>query len=1176
MQVVKRDGSREPLDRRKLARCVERACEGLADVSPSLIINDAYRQVFDGVKTTDVHRVAVMSAISLAMAEPNYSYAAARLLMHGLYREAFGHSVNLKTFNRDYREAFKANIHLLVDIGRFNPKMVRVFDLDKLAAALEPKRDLLLKHAGVTTLYDRYINHVDGRRLETPQAFFMRVAMGLCVNEDDPTARAAELYELISTLRYSPATPTLLNSGKAVAQMSSCYVMTMEDSIDGIYGTLHKAARLSKYGGGLGIDVTPLRGPNAYIRGTNGKGNGLIAWAKQYNDMVLAVNQGGSRKGAGCLYLEPWHTDFLDFLDLRKSTGDERRRCHDIDTASWIPDELMERVRDNKDWYFFCPSECPNLHETYGEEFSREYANAIRAAEAGELRNWNKMPARDLWKKMLAILKEAGHPWVLFKDAFNHAYMNKRAGVIRSSQLCCVAGDQRASTDRGLVRVRDLAEEGGYMKVASRDGVKDASPMALTIKNSPLVRVDTEEGYSHKVTPDHPLWVPGRGWVEAKDLVPGDRVEIQRTYGLHGDIHEPGLALICGLLAGDGTFGGCDAACVDLWGKNWGMQAEVETLVKRVLADNAHLFEANYKMNLEPHFVQAKEARKARLTSTALGKVLQHFGVTKETKVAVPEFVWRGDRETVGAFLRGLFVTDGTYQAIPKKMTVASYSSNRLEFLQDLQILLMSCGVKSRIRPLHEAGYRDMPDGHGGSVQYYCQATYRLLITSIRSGKNLEEISGAAATRGHAGYLANLANSEGYPERLYAVVSSVTPLDNEDVYCLMVDSEDRAWTCNGLVTKNTEIGEHTVPTTYLPSGEVDKLGELAVCNLASINVGAYVLDGDVDWRRLAEDVPAIMRGLDNVIDENFYPVPEAELSNKRYRFVGLGVMGWADLLQKLSLPFDSDEAVDLADRLQEFISYHAISASIDLARERGAFPQFSESEWCAGKLPFDMYGEVMAHRPLGMKSETVRLDWEALRRRLAECGIRNALTQAPAPTATIATITGCSEGIGPMVRPAYIYSTITGELFLFSETFVNALKERGLWTPELKEQLQRVDFDVLQTDLPADIKAVYKTAWDINQKQLIRAAALRQKWIDQAQSLNIYYKGSSMKELSDLYFLAWDSGLKSTYYLHGFAASAIAKTTIVQNAQEPQQAVPADDDQLPPSCALNGPCESCQ
>lgn len=1161
LSVIKRDGSTESADKKKIARCVDRACRGLADVSPALITDEAFAQLYDGVKTTEIDRATVMVATARIVSEPNYSYVAARLLLYGWYREAFRHATD-KALTGEYRRGFIENITWLVDSGRFDPRMVSSFDLSRLSRAIKPERDLLLKYVSVKTLHDRYSNHDDGRRLEPPQSFWMRVAMGLSLNESNATESAIGLYELFSNLKSCPATPTLLNSGKVKAQLSSCFVGTLEDSIDGIYGTLHQFARLSKHGGGLGLDITPLRGLNAFIRGTNGKGQGTVPWAKQYNDMVVAVNQGGARKGACCLYQEVWHIDYEDFLDLRKGTGDDSRRCHDLNTASWIPDEFMRRVRDDADWTLFSPDEVPDLHETFGHHFAERYAHYENLAAVGGIKNFRTVRAKDLWRKMLAAIKETGHPWMTFKDAPNETYMNKHAGVIHSSQLCCVTGDQRAVTDRGLVTVKELAEEGGRLRVAGRGDVRAASPMVKTIENSPVVLVETEEGYSHKVTPDHPLWVLNRGWVEAKDLVPGDRVEIQHTFGVHGDVHEPDLAFICGLLAGDGTFGN-GSSLIDLWPKDVHLQGDVEAAVARVLEENSHLYHLRTGAKAEPKFANSTSERKIRLSSSPLAFVLEAFGFTAETKMQVPEFVWRGDCDTIGAYLRGVFVTDGTMQAVPGKMTSVSLVSSTPGFLSEIQVLLLSVGAKSRIRPLHQAGYRAMPNGRGGSAEYWCRESNRLLITSVQSCRALEEASGFGDARKHEKYLENL-KREGYPERYWAAVKAVTPQPNEDVYCLMVDSEDRAWTCNGFITRNTEVFIHTVPTAY-EDGEVTKTGETAVCTLHSINVSAYVDDhGVIDWDALRNEIKRVVRALDNAVDLNWYPTKETRKANLTYRPLGLGVMGWADLLHKKKLPFDSSDAVILADELQEFIAYYATAASIDLAEERGTYPGYKGSAWSQGQFPHELFDEFMAEHRGTQRGQFLRTrqDWDSLRERLAKFGIRNSLVQAVAPTATISSFLVCSESTGPWTSVLYVYSTISGDFTMFNEAFAKELKERGLWSPELVAGLQKNDGDVSKLDLPDDIKDRYKINFDIDQKILIEAAAARQKWIDQGQSLNLYYRGKSMRELSDLYFHAWSLGLSSTYYLHSEAASKVKKLTSV--------AAPSAD------YPVNTPCESCQ
>ena len=376
-QVKKRNGRLENLNLDKINECVERASKDLSDVSISEIVLDASLQLYDKIPTVEIDKALIMSARSKIEKEPNYAYVAARLLLNNLYKEVFGEGVDSDVFDLQYRKSFIQNIKRLVKVGRLNSDLLS-YDLNLLSEKLCPERDSLFKYLGIQTLYDRYFIHIKERRMESPQAFYMRVAMGLCLDEENKEEKAVEIYNMMSEFRYSPSTPTLFNSGTQRSQLSSCYLSTVHDSIDGIFGTIHGQARLSKYAGGLGVDWTPVRSSGSYIQGTNGKSSGLVPWLKIFNDTLVGVNQGGKRKGAGCAYLEIWHLDVEDFLDLRKNTGDDRRRCHDMNTALWIPDEFMIHVKKEDDWYLFDPSECPDLHETYGEKFSKLYKHYKR------------------------------------------------------------------------------------------------------------------------------------------------------------------------------------------------------------------------------------------------------------------------------------------------------------------------------------------------------------------------------------------------------------------------------------------------------------------------------------------------------------------------------------------------------------------------------------------------------------------------------------------------------------------------------------------------------------------------------------------------------------------------------------------------------------------------------
>ena len=434
INVKKRNGRLESFAVDKINASVQRACEEINHVSASEIVLDAQLQLFDKITTSEIDQALVLSAREKIEKEPNYSYAAARILLNCLYKEVFKEGVDSDTFRSQYRKSFVQNTKKLIKEGRLSEKLLE-FDLERLSEAISIRRDYLFKYLGIQVLYDRYFIRQNNKIMEAPQSFWMRVAMGLAINEEDKDGKAIEFYNIMSQMLYTPSTPTLFNSGTVRSQLSSCYLSTFDDSIDGIFDGAWQEARKSKFAGGLGLDVTPLRSSGSHISGTNGVSSGLVPWLKIYNDLLVAVNQGGKRPGAGCAYLEPWHLDFEDFLNLRRNTGDDRLRCHDLNTAAWIPDEFMRRVQREEDWYFFDPSEV-GLHEVFGEDFDTLYEELCLAAEDGNIKNWRKIPAKDLWKKMLKVLFETSHPWNTFKDPCNIRYTNQHKGTVNSSNLC--------------------------------------------------------------------------------------------------------------------------------------------------------------------------------------------------------------------------------------------------------------------------------------------------------------------------------------------------------------------------------------------------------------------------------------------------------------------------------------------------------------------------------------------------------------------------------------------------------------------------------------------------------------------------------------------------------------------------------------------------------------------
>jgi ribonucleoside-diphosphate reductase alpha chain len=477
-------GQRMPLDFGRLRALIESACAGLGgDVDPAPIVAETRRNLYDGVPIDEVYKAAILAARTLIEKDPAYTRATARLLLHTIRREILGEEVRQEDMQVRYAEYFPQFVKRGVEAELLDDKLLQ-FDLPRLGAALKAERDLQFDYLGLQTLYDRYFLHVRKRRIEMPQAFFMRVAMGLALNEVDREARAIEFYEVLSTFDFMSSTPTLFNSGTRRSQLSSCYLTTVADDLDGIYEAIKENALLSKYAGGLGNDWTRVRALGSHIKGTNGESQGVVPFLKVVNDTAVAVNQGGKRKGAVCAYLESWHLDIEEFLELRKNTGDDRRRTHDMNTANWIPDLFMRRVMEGGDWTLFSPSTCPDLHDRFGRDFEQAYTAYEAAVDRGELKLYKRMPAKDLWRKMLSMLFETGHPWITFKDACNVRSPQQHAGVVHSSNLCTeitlnTSDSEIAVCNLGSVNLAQHLKDGPDGKVIDQEKLRKTVSTAM-------------------------------------------------------------------------------------------------------------------------------------------------------------------------------------------------------------------------------------------------------------------------------------------------------------------------------------------------------------------------------------------------------------------------------------------------------------------------------------------------------------------------------------------------------------------------------------------------------------------------------------------------------------------------------------------------------------------------
>ena len=510
INIKKNDGTIVPLDIDKVAMLINDACEGLEAVSMNEVLEEALKNLYDGVSLADMRTSLVMSARTKVEKEPNYSFVTARILMDQIRSEALGFlgvadEATYDEMENHYPKALNAYIDKGIELDILDP-VLKTFDLDKMGAAIDHTRDNQFTYLGLQTLYDRYFIHSDDVRYELPQVFFMRVAMGLAVEEENREDRAIEFYKLLSSFDYMSSTPTLFNSGTKRPQLSSCYLTTIPDDLDGIFGAMKDNALLSKWAGGLGNDWTSVRAMNSYIKGTNGKSQGVVPFLKVANDTAVAVNQGGKRKGAMCAYLETWHLDIEEFLELRKNTGDERRRTHDMNTANWVPDLFMKRVEQGKNWTLFSPGETPELHDLIGKDFEEKYEEYERKAAAGEMDQHKSLPAKELWRKMLTMLFETGHPWITFKDACNLRSPQQHAGVIHSSNLCTeitlnTSADEIAVCNLGSVNLARHMKDGKLDQEKIKQTVSTAIRMLDNVININYYSVETAKNSNLKHRP---------------------------------------------------------------------------------------------------------------------------------------------------------------------------------------------------------------------------------------------------------------------------------------------------------------------------------------------------------------------------------------------------------------------------------------------------------------------------------------------------------------------------------------------------------------------------------------------------------------------------------------------------------------------------------------------------
>lgn len=1162
LNVKKKNGESVSFNPKKLKDSIDRHSY-LLSVDKSLIFQETVKNVYNDMASEDIDKSLILGATSLIEQDPAYSTIAARFFRQRLGKEVFSKSTenNSSTWELEYRNSLKKSITYGISEKVFDSRLSE-FDFDDLSNYLDLKRDDLLNYISIQTLYERYFAKAKGRRIEMPQVFWMRVAMGLAINEQDKNTKAKQFYDVMSQLLYVPSTPTLFHSGLTSPQLSSCYLSTVDDDLRNIFQTFSDNAQMSKWSGGIGNDWTNVRSTGSLINSTMVDSQGVIPFLKIANDVTVAINRSGKRRGATACYLETWHLDIEDFLDLRKNTGDERRRTHDMNTVNWIPDLFMKRVMENGKWTLFSPDEVPDLHHIYGNKFEEKYLEYEKMALEGKFRRFKVIEAQKLYRKMLTMLFETGHPWWCFKDACNIRSPQDHVGVVHNSNLCCIAADQLVVTNRGFFTVGEMYQLNEFEEFASdswhlagKKGIVNGSKMLLPRPNAPMRKIVTQEGFTHKVTPDHKVWVLDHGYKEAQDLIVGDKIELQTTNNVWGQLNCPDLAFICGLIASNGVFSD-SSIYINISEKNSFILSEVEETVTNLIKDWSKTSLLKDYWNPEPKFAMCDNGKYC-LSSSALFDILNHNGFNSETKSSFPVFVRRSNKETVKSYLRGLYSTNGILQI--GEFTIGSICSTSLKLLETLQIIWINFGAKTTLTRMAEGNY--------------C-----LIHIGIQACKILEEVTNIGNYRECELFLESI-DKEDCTEIMYAIFERLEELPNEDAYCLEVDSEDHLWTVNGLLTKNTEITLNTKPTKRDDNGIVKELGEIAVCNLGSLNIFRHMFPTQsgwkVDWEVLKKTITVAIRMLDNVIDVNFYPVPEAKASNLRHRPIGLGYMGIQDALYMADIRYE--EADDFVDELQEFISYHAIYSSSLLAEEKGVYESYKGSKWDRGIFPLDTISMLEQERgiPIEVDRKT-RLDWKTLKERVRDYGLRNSNIMAGAPTATICNIAGL---IGPCGEAAFanLYGkeNMSGGFTVINQFLVEDLKKENLWDKEMLDLIKYHNGSVQKIDrIPLKLRTKYKVVWEIDQKRAIDLTALRGKWIDQSQSHNIFISHNSGKMIADLYMYAWRKGLKTTYYLRTLGASGIEKATLDAKyglTQSREEVLPVK------ACKIDDPtCESCQ
>lgn len=961
-----------------------------------------------------------------------------------------------------------------------------VSDLSRADDAPPPGPGPAFTEQALQVLRARYLlKGADGRPVEAPNELLWRVARALAAVEarwgGDVAERAEAFCRALARLDLLPNSPTLMNAGKERGQLSACFVLPLEDSLDAIFETIKSAARIHSTGGGTGFAFSRLRPRDDAVTG-GGRAAGPVAFLRVFDAATAAVHQGGVRRGANMGILRVDHPDVLEFVDAKR---DPRELTHfNISVAA--TDAFMAAVAEGRPY---------------------DLVNPRTGRPAGQL------DARAVWDRLVDSAWATGDPGLVFVDRINAANPTPDAGAMESTNPC-VVGETRLATQHGLVKIEDLYLSGSPLECTVDERAlggeravttRPAVPAFVTHDSAEVWKITTRDGYSITATPWHELYT-ARGKLAARDLEVGDEVLVQSDEGQFGQEGSYELGFVMGLIAGDGCFGerpgNQEAAIVSLWGDD-------RRFVPRVLEYVHGLVGPRHECHTVGSTV-TESRDPERVRSVALAKVLDGFGFNRETKLHVPEVVWRGTPDCVRGYLQGLFQADGTVNvsghahAPTCSVRLASSTASHLE---EAQLLLANFGVFAPIRKRRSAGRRLLPAGHGGLKSYHCRANYELIIGGQSRDRFMERIGFP---------------DEGRRARRYAEWAEGKALKRRQAYRSRIESIEPAG--RRRVFDTTQPDHHTVIFNGLVSGQCGELPLLPYesCNLGSVDVSKHLTPdrADVDWARLGETVRLGVRLLDDVIDVNAYPLGPIRDLTLRNRKIGLGVMGWADLLIELGIPYAAPEALALAERLMACVQAEARAESERLAEERGPFPGWPTSRWAAA----------------GAKPR------------------RNATVTTIAPTGTISLLAGCSSGIEPLYAVAYVRRALDGtaELPFLHPTLERIGRERGFWSEALAEKVLHRGTVAGLAEVPADVQALFQTAHEIPPEQHIRMQAAFQRHSENAVSKTINLpRSASAADVAAAYRLAYDLGCKGiTVYRDGSREGQVLATRAARDASD--------------------------